>query len=216
MTRSWVLRVEGVRRSFGRRSVLRGVSLEVAPGALVGIVGENGTGKSTLLRVLAGILRPSAGGVAIRGTTGYCPQQPVLNSALTVRQHLRLFQVAYGLASLDRAHLLLDTLNFGGYIDEQVKNLSGGTQQKLNLTIALMHDPAVLLLDEPYQGFDWETYLRFWQLAEWLRAEGRAVLVISHLVFDRDRLDAVYHLRGGVLEAGPPPAPAAAANRTSP
>ncbi len=80
-----------------------------------------------------------------------------------------------------------------------ISTLSGGTKQKLNLILALMHEPAVLLLDEPYQGFDWETYLRFWELAEELRARGRAVLVISHLLFDQKRFDALYRLHDGAL-----------------
>ncbi len=82
-----------------------------------------------------------------------------------------------------------------------VATLSGGTKQKLNLTLALMHNPRVLLLDEPYQGFDWETYLRFWDLAAELRARGCAVLIISHLLFDQQRFDALYQLHDGRLLA---------------
>ncbi len=70
--------------------------------------------------------------------------------------------------------------------------LSGGTRQKLNLTLALIHAPDVLLLDEPYQGFDWETYLRFWDLVGTLRERGRAVVVITHLVFEEERFDLLY------------------------
>jgi ABC-type multidrug transport system ATPase subunit len=78
-----------------------------------------------------------------------------------------------------------------------VEELSGGTRQKLNLTLALVHDPEVLLLDEPYQGFDWETYLRFWDLVEALRERGRSVVVITHLVFEEERFDALYRLQDG-------------------
>lgn len=77
--------------------------------------------------------------------------------------------------------------------------LSGGSRQKLNLTLALMHDPDVLLLDEPYQGFDWETYLRFWELATRLRDAGRSVLVVSHLAYDIERLDQLWRLEDGRL-----------------
>ena len=80
--------------------------------------------------------------------------------------------------------------------------LSGGTRQKLSLTLALLHEPAVLLLDEPYQGFDWETYLAFWDLAGELRAAGTATLVITHLVFEQERFDRVWHLAGGRIEDG--------------
>jgi ABC-2 type transport system ATP-binding protein len=196
-----LLQARDLTRSFGRRRVLRGVSFDLAPGQLAGIVGENGAGKSTLLKILAGELRPSGGSVALRGALGYCPQAVVLNDELTVEQHLDYFRAAYGLASLDRAHELVARLGYEQYHRATVSTLSGGTKQKLNLTLALMHDPTVLLLDEPYQGFDWETYLRFWDLAAELRDRGRAVLVISHLVFDRDRFDQLYTLRDGLLQA---------------
>jgi ABC-2 type transport system ATP-binding protein len=198
-----LLRVEGIRKAYGRlrrRTVLRGVSFDVGPGALVGIVGENGAGKSTLLRVLAGELRPDAGTVALGGTLGYCPQDGVLNPALTVNQHLDYFCAAYGIASTATAGELVARLGYERYRHAAVATLSGGTRQKLNLTLALMHDPEVLLLDEPYQGFDWETSLRFWDLARELRARGRAVVIISHLVFERDRFDELYHLAQGVLK----------------
>jgi ABC-type multidrug transport system ATPase subunit len=196
-----LLSARNLTKSYGRHRVLNGVSFDLAPGTLVGIVGENGAGKSTLLKILAGELRPGSGTVVLRGALGYCLQAVVLNEELTVDQHLDYFRAAYHLASLDRAHALVERLGFTQYRPARVRTLSGGTQQKLNLTLALMHDPAVLLLDEPYQGFDWETYLRFWELAGELRARGRAVLVISHLVFDRERFDQIYTLRKGLLDA---------------
>jgi ABC-2 type transport system ATP-binding protein len=195
------LAARNISKRYGRRTVLRDVSFELATGALVGIVGENGAGKSTLLRILAGELRPSGGSVALDGALGYCPQSVVLNEALTVAQHLDYFRAAYGLADTRRADALVERLGFARYRETPVRALSGGSKQKLNLTIALMHDPAVLLLDEPYQGFDWETYLRFWGLAAELRARGRAVLVISHLVYDRSRFDRLYTLADGQLQA---------------
>jgi ABC-type multidrug transport system ATPase subunit len=196
---SAVLTVQDLQRSFGRRRVLRGVSLTVAPGALVGIVGENGAGKSTLLKLLAGELRPDAGTIRCHGRLGYCPQLPVLNEALTVQQHLAYFAAAYGMADLRYAESLVETLAYRQYLAARVGILSGGTRQKLNLTLALMHQPEVLLLDEPYQGFDWETYLRFWELAAALQQQGRAIVVISHLVFEQERFTQLFHLREGRL-----------------
>ena len=196
-----VVLARGVEKAYGRRRVLRGVDLEVPPGALVAVVGENGAGKSTLLRILAGTLAADAGSVELRGTLGYCPQEPVLNGALTVEQHLGYFAAAYGLAGRGRGDALLDALRFVDARDRPVEQLSGGTRQKLNLTLALLHDPALLLLDEPYQGFDWETYLRFWHLVEELRGRGRSVVVITHLVFEEQRFDRLYRLRDGRVEA---------------
>ena len=209
-----LLSAEGIAKAygrFGRHPVLREISFTVAPGTLVGIVGENGAGKSTLLKILAGELRPDHGRVALDGALGYCPQEVILNDALTVGQHLDYFRAAYGIADLRRAGELVERLAYQQYRQATVATLSGGTKQKLNLTLALMHDPRVLLLDEPYQGFDWETYLRFWDLADELRARGCGVLIISHLVFEQRRFDVLYQMREGRLEVlATPVAPATA------
>jgi len=195
-----VLAAQGICKSFGRRRVLTGLDLDVAPGEMVAVVGENGTGKTTLLRILAGDLRPDAGTVTIGGRPGYCPQTVILDEALTVDQHVRYFQAAYGISSLARAGELIERLGFAAYRGQRAGTLSGGTRQKLSLTLALMHDPPVLLLDEPYQGFDWQTYLAFWDLTSELRERGTATVVISHLVFENQRFDRICHLTGGRLE----------------
>jgi ABC-2 type transport system ATP-binding protein len=191
------LTAQGIRKSFGRRQVLTGLDLEVAAGEMVAVVGENGTGKTTLLRILAGDLRPDAGSVVTGGRVGYCPQIVVLDEALTVDQNVRYFQAAYGIASARRADELIERLGYAGCRAQRAGTLSGGTKQKLSLTLALMHDPPVLLLDEPYQGFDWQTYLAFWDMTGELRDRGTATVVISHLVFEQERFDRVCHLTGG-------------------
>ncbi|MFH8293801.1 ATP-binding cassette domain-containing protein [Streptomyces sp. NPDC018059] len=196
------MRIEGVWKSRGRSQVLRGVDLTVPAGALVGVVGENGAGKSTLLGVAVGELAPDRGAVLRAGSVGYCPQRAVVNDTLTVEQHLRLFQVAYRLPTLTRAQELMDTLAFADCLHRRAGALSGGTRQKLNLLLALMHDPDLLLLDEPYQGFDWDTHQRFWDLAARLRDAGRSIVVVSHLLHVREHFDAVVHLHEGRLDAG--------------
>jgi ABC-type multidrug transport system ATPase subunit len=185
--------------------VLRGASLEVGPGELVGLVGENGSGKSTLMKIIVGMLAPDSGTVELRGTLGYCPQLPQLWEKLTVSEHLDLFATAYeldrerGRASTAR---LVEELDFGRYLDYRVESLSGGTRQKLNLALSMLHEPELLLLDEPYAGFDWETYLSFWAMSEQRRAAGMAILVVSHLIGERDRLTRTYTLRDGRCVSG--------------
>ncbi|HXZ03945.1 MAG TPA: ABC transporter ATP-binding protein, partial [Ktedonobacteraceae bacterium] len=149
-----------------------GVNFSVYPGTLVGIVGENGSSKSTLLRILAGELRPNHGNVVCHGTMGYCPQTTILNDTLTINQHLDYFRAVYDIRDTGRADELVEMLGYQEYRHHLVGTLSGGTKQKLNLTLALMHQPQLLLLDEPYQGFDWEIYLRF--LASCLITRGLA------------------------------------------
>jgi ABC-2 type transport system ATP-binding protein len=196
----------GVHKSYGSRAVLKGVDLTVRAGSLVGIVGENGAGKSTLLRVMVGELSADRGEVWRAGEVGYCPQRTVINPLLTVAQHLELFRVAYRLPHVLRAHALLDTLGCADRLADRAGSLSGGTQQKLNLVLALMHDPPLLVLDEPYQGFDWDTHQRFWRLARTLRDGGQSIVVVSHLIHDLDHFDAVRRLGGGVLSEGVPTA----------
>lgn len=198
------LAARGIRKSFRRRQVLAGLDLDIAAGELVAVVGENGTGKTTLLRILAGDLRPDAGTVATDGRPGYCPQTVLLDDALTVDQHVRYFQAAYGIGTTSRADELIERLGYATCRNQRAGTLSGGTRQKLSLTLALMHDPPVLLLDEPYQGFDWQTYLAFWDLTAELKAAGTATVVISHLVFEHERFDRICHLKDGRIneEAG--------------
>ena len=203
-----VLRVEGVEKSFHhgiwpwRRTneVLKGASLEVHAGELIGLVGENGSGKSTLMQIVVGLLDRDGGTVERPARLGYCPQDPMLWEKLTVDEHFELFARAYGLEerARDRAAAdLLEELEFARYRGHRVEQLSGGTRQKLNLALSLMHEPELLLLDEPYTGFDWETYLRFWEMSEGRRDRGMGILIISHLLAERERLDRMYELCEG-------------------
>jgi ABC-type multidrug transport system ATPase subunit len=180
--------------------VLRGASLALFPGEVVGLVGENGAGKSTLMKILVGALAPDAGSVTHDGVLGYCPQEPVVYERLTCDEHFELFGHAYRMARADerrsRAELYA-ALGFQRYASTRTGQLSGGTLAKLNLGLALLADPAVLLLDEPYSGFDFDTYLKFWDLVAQRRTVGRSVLIISHFVTDEERFDRIVTLRDG-------------------
>jgi ABC-2 type transport system ATP-binding protein len=126
----------------------------------------------------------------------------VLDEALTVDQNVRYFQAAYGIASTGRAGELIERLGYTACRAQRAGALSGGTKQKLSLTLALMHDPPVLLLDEPYPGFDWQTYLAFWDMTGERRDRGTATVVISHLVFEQERFDRICPRRDGRIEEG--------------
>jgi ABC-type multidrug transport system ATPase subunit len=144
-----------------------------------------------MLRILVGDLHPDAGTVARTGPLGYCPQVAQLYPRLTCNEHYELFAAAYRISSAlattsrDAQH---DELDFLRYADARVAELSGGTLAKLNLALALLPDPPVLLLDEPYAGFDWDTYLRFWDIVAQPAAVG-AVLIVSHFAADQSRFD---------------------------
>lgn len=203
--RTALLEASGVEKSYRRgfrhrQNVLRGADLSLMPGEVVGLVGENGSGKSTLMKILVGALRPDAGAVSVSGRLGYCPQEPVVYERLTCDEHFELFGRAYRMSSEAERRSrrgLYEALGFERYAATRADQLSGGTLAKLNLGLALLADPEVLLLDEPYAGFDWDTYIRFWQLVGQRRESGRSVLIISHFVADEERFDRIVDLREG-------------------
>src|SRR5262249_36246924 len=193
-----VLEASGIEKAYRRgvwpvrrrQQVLGGADLVLYPGEAVGLVGENGAGKSTLMKILVGALAPDAGSVTRVGRLGYCPQEPVVYERLTCDEHFELFGHAYGMAPAQERRSrrdLYEALGFERYAATRAGQLSGGTLAKLNLGLALLADPAVLLLDEPYAGFDFDTYLKFWDLVARRRAAGRSVLIISHFVTDEER-----------------------------
>ncbi len=203
-----LLEARGIAKSYRRglwprrrtHPVLEGAHIELGRGEMVGLVGENGSGKSTLMRILVGDLESDAGVVERRGSLGYCPQNPVLYERLTAEEHLRLFGAAYGLSpdEMERSRReLYEKLDFARFSDTRVEEMSGGTRSKLNLSLAMLHDPDLLLLDEPYAGFDWDTYRRFWELTDSRREEGASLLIISHFIADEERFDRIYDLVDG-------------------
>ena len=155
------------------------------------------------MQIVVGLLKRDGGGVERPQRLGYCPQVPMVWEKLTVHEHFELFAEAYGLdgkAGEQAERSLLEELQFERYRDFRVEELSGGTRQKLNLALALMHEPQLLLLDEPYSGFDWETYLKFWEMSERRRDQGMGILIVSHLLAERDRLNRIYSLVDGKTE----------------
>jgi len=203
-----VLAAAGIVKSYRRGvwpwrksvDVLRGVELTMVPGEVVGLVGENGSGKSTLMKILVGALTADAGTVTRSGRLGYCPQEPLIYPRLTCDEHFDLFAHAYGMdrtAAVSSRQAIYDALGFARYAAARADQLSGGTLAKLNLGLALLPDPPLLLLDEPYAGFDFDTYQRFWTLVAQRRRAGRSVLIISHFVVDEQHFDRIVDLRDG-------------------
>ena len=187
--------------------MLDDVSLTVSAGEAVAIVGENGSGKSTLLRICAGLIRPDGGGVSVGARVGYCPQEPGLFDLLTADEHLALFGPPLGLGreqALRDGRRVLADLAFPVGERSQARHLSGGARQKLNLALSLSGDAGLLLLDEPYQGFDHGAYVSFWEHVGRWKADGLAVVIVTHLLTDTILVDRVIelsasHERGAVV-----------------
>ena len=197
------LDVEGISKRYRRNAALVDVSMQVHGGEIVAIIGENGAGKSTLLRICAGLVIPDSGIVVRNVAAGYCPQEPALFDLLTPEEHILLFARGFasrrdGLAS--RADRVAEAgreliASAGVPARSLVRNLSGGARQKLNLALSLLGEPGILLLDEPYQGFDHGSYVDFWQQAHAWRTAGKAVVVVTHLLTELHRVDRVIELR---------------------
>jgi ABC-2 type transport system ATP-binding protein len=198
MTTTPALHAQHISKRYGRRPVLDGVDLHVGRGEAVAIIGENGVGKTTLLRVCAGLLRADGGTVALTAPVGYCPQEPGVIDLLNAEQHVVLFGVAAGLSRREAratGMAMLESFGFPGGEKAIAKDLSGGTRQKLNLALALLGDPGILLLDEPYQGFDMGSYVDFWSHVDTWRDEGRAVVIVTHLLTETHRVDRLVEVR---------------------
>jgi len=199
-----ILDVNEISKSFRKKQVLDKVSLSIRKGEICGIVGENGSGKTTLLRIIVGMIKADTGIVGIQGSYGYCPQGMQVFNSLTLKENLVYFAMAYGLGNVrcawwENLQHLLEAFQLGHDLDTRVAKLSGGTRQKLNLILALLHSPELLILDEPYAAFDWESYLYFWKLVETMKEKGASILIVSHLIYDQKNLDSVFELREGSL-----------------
>jgi ABC-2 type transport system ATP-binding protein len=193
----------GVRRTFGDVEAVRGIDLTAAPGEVTALVGPNGAGKSTLLLVLATLLVPDAGEVrvagydpvsepdAVRARMGWSPDVFGLYDNLTAREYVRFFADAYRLGAAKaaaRADELLALARLEEFANRPVHVLSRGQKQRLGLTRALVHDPEVLLLDEPASGLDPRSRVELRELLRSLAASGTAVVVSSHLLGDLEEL----------------------------
>ncbi len=215
------VRVAELGLSYGARRALDGVSFEVAAGEIVGLLGPNGAGKTTTLSVLATLRRPDAGDAEVAGIStrrhparvrrvlGLVPQAPAVYPTLTARENLRCFAGVLGLrrdAGREAARAALDTVGLADRAGDVVATFSGGMQRRLNLACALLHRPAVLLLDEPTVGVDPQSRERILETVRAQATAGTAVLYSTHLMDEAERLcDRVVLIDGGrVVAAGSP------------
>jgi ABC-2 type transport system ATP-binding protein len=183
------LEARGLVKRYGEREALRGVSFAAAPGELVAVIGPNGAGKTTLLSILAGILDPDGGELAVgAGAVGWVPQQAALYRRLTVEENLLLF------ARLEKhpdprasVEEMLELSGLGERRGEIVARLSGGNQQRINIAIGLLARPSVLLLDEPSVGLDPRQRARLWEFVSGLAEGGTTVIFSTHDIQEAER-----------------------------
>jgi ABC-2 type transport system ATP-binding protein len=199
-------------KTLGSRPVLDGVDLAIPSGELWGLVGPDGAGKTTLLRCLAGLHRIDTGrvvpGIAGQADVGFAQQGFHLYEELTVDENVTFFGTVYGLRPQLVAASSQNLLRFAGLADRRearAGQLSGGLKQRLTLVCSLLHQPRVLLLDEPTTGVDPLSRLEFWDLVEHLHAEGSTILLASAYLDEVERCDKVAYLdKGRVVATGTP------------
>jgi ABC-2 type transport system ATP-binding protein len=217
------IEVRGLRHRFGTLEVLAGLSFRVQPGEIFGLLGPNGCGKSTTLRVLTGMLLPDAGDLlldgaaitpgdrALRQRMGVVFQAPSLDVRLTARENLALSAALYGVTGAEareRIAALLGFTELGDRADEAVSKFSGGMRRRLELARALLHEPSLLLMDEPTSGLDERFFRQTWERIEKLREQrGLTVLLTTHRAEEAERCDRVAVLdQGKVIAEGEPEA----------
>ena len=186
------IELAGVGRAYGDRVVLRDVSLSVPAGTTLAVFGANGAGKTTLLRILAGLLRPQAGTVSVRGRVGFLGHEPMLYRDLSVRHNLEFHARLHG-ADRTRIDALLDAVGMRARADEPVRSLSRGMTQRVAVCRAVLHEPELLLLDEPYANLDPGAR----EIVAPLLSGGTRVLISHDVEAGLREADLVLGLKGG-------------------
>ena len=208
------LSVESLAVSLGGRLVLEGVTATLRPGRVTAILGPNGSGKTTTLRMLCGLLTPDAGegtvlgldfrhhAGAIKRQTGYMTQKFSLYEDLSIRENLDFIARIYGLdRRRERVGGALDRLGLTGRQKQLAGSLSGGWKQRLALAACILHEPRLLLLDEPTAGVDPQARREFWDEIHALSAEGLTVMVSTHYMDEAERCHDIAYIAYGKLMA---------------
>lgn len=211
-----MLALRDIRRRFGQTIAVDGLTLEVRAGEVFGLLGPNGAGKSTTIAIATGLLLPDSGSVDLLGMgspadpkvrmhLGLAPQEITLYAELTARENLRFFADLYGVANARaRVDELLALVELDARAHDRVSTFSGGMKRRLNLAAALVHDPKLVLLDEPTAGVDPQSRNRILELVRRLAGEGKTVVYTTHYMEEAakicDRVGIVDH--GRLLDAG--------------
>jgi len=212
--------VYDLRRAFGTVKAVDGASFVAPAGEVTALIGPNGSGKTTLLLILAGLLQPDSGKAMIlnhdvvaenlkaRSFVGWMPDSFGTWDALTCLEILTIFGRAYGMkrqAAQDRARALLEQLFLAEFTDSPARVLSRGQKQRLGLARALIHDPAVLLLDEPASGLDPRSRVELREIVRSLAEQGKTILISSHVLSELDEFtdNAVFLSKGRTIVADP-------------
>ncbi len=198
-----MLRCDGLRKTYRDLVAVDDVSFAIAPGETYGLLGPNGAGKTTSISMAAGLLEPDAGDIEVAGrrmtprataakaAVGLVPQELAIYPDLTARENLRFFARLYGMdrqRAATRVDDVLDVIGLGGRADDRADQYSGGMKRRLNIGIGLLHEPTLLILDEPTVGVDPQSRNAILESVERLATAGMAVLYTTHYMEEAERL----------------------------
>jgi ABC-2 type transport system ATP-binding protein len=215
-----IIKVENVSRRFGDIAAVEHLSLDIARGTIFGLVGSDGAGKSTLLRMIATMIPPTSGRIlvngldvvsdkrAVKNLIGYMPQRFGLYQDLTVEENLAFFMDIFGVRGAEREKRRERYLGFSNllpFLDRLAGNLSGGMKQKLGLACVLVHQPSLLILDEPTNGVDPVSRQEFWDILLEMKREGMTIVVSTAYLDEGEKCDrlALMHRARLLQVAGP-------------
>ncbi|MBL1200199.1 MAG: ABC transporter ATP-binding protein [Nostoc sp. GBBB01] len=205
-----MLKIQNLNKSYKLRKVLQNLNLHIDAGEIYGLLGANGAGKTTTINIICNLLKPDSGNVIINNEPisqatqkiiGIAPQENLLYKTLTCEENLKFFADIYGLDRKTRQQQIKATLAAVNLLDRAkntVDTLSGGMQRRLNIAVALVHQPQLLILDEPTTGLDIEARYEIWQLIRQLKNQGVTILLTTHLLDEAERLCQ----RIGILKDG--------------
>jgi len=217
MSEKTIIAVENLVKHYGEVRAVDGVSFSVKEGETFGLLGPNGAGKTTLMEILCGLRRFDRWKVMIHGfdlvkdslkvraSIGFCPQETLLYDLLSVRENLAFSAALYSLSSKkfkERVEFSSKVLGVGEFLKRRVQQLSGGMKRRANLAASIIHDPPIVILDEPTVGFDPTIKREFWELIKNLKGYGKTVLLSTHDMYEADEIcDRVAIMEKGKIAA---------------
>ncbi|RDI41956.1 ABC transporter ATP-binding protein [Falsibacillus pallidus] len=213
-----IVNVDHVSKSFGSHEVLKDITLSVQEGEIYGLLGPSGSGKTTLVKMMMGLEKATSGEITVHQTTmpslsqlvniGYMAQSDALYTDLTAKENLEFFAALYGLGGKrkkERIQTVMEIVGLQNDLSKTIHQYSGGMKRRLSLAISLLHEPKLLILDEPTVGIDPVLRKSIWEQFQALKNAGTAIFVTTHVMDEAERCDKLGLIRDGLLIANDSP-----------